>query len=70
MYGIRFHRYRGGDNALHIQITLRGRRRSDTDGLIRQKRVKRIPLGFRINGYRFYSYGDAMLVFPQADALA
>ena len=51
MNGLRFHCHSSGNNPLHVQIAFVGRSRADTDRLIRQKRVERIPVSLRIHGH-------------------
>ena len=59
MNGVRPHGHCGGDNALHIQIALAGRGRSDADGLICQQRVQGIPVRLRIDRHRLDAHFPA-----------
>ncbi len=44
------------DDTVHAQITLRGRRRTDADCLIRKLRVKRLSVGLRVDRHRLNSH--------------
>ena len=50
MDGIRLHDHACSQDALHIEIALCGRSRSDTDRLVRKKCVERVPVRLGVNG--------------------
>src|SRR5277367_3679833 len=70
MDGIHVGNFGGADDVRDIQITFAAPRRTNTDGLIGEANVKRIPVRLRIDGHRSDSELLASAQNPQGNFTA
>ena len=70
MDGIRLHDHACSQDALHIEIALCGRSRSDTDRLVREKCVESIPVCLRVDSDRLDPHLSACPDDPNGDLAA
>ncbi len=67
---IHIRNFRSADHRRHIQIALRGTRRSDADGLVGKARVQRVPIRFAVNRHRAQTHFFARADHAQRDFAA
>ena len=67
MDGVRAGDNGSADDPVHAQITLAGGRRPDTDRLVRQLGVKRLPVRLRVDGHRLDAHLPAGSYDPHRD---